>query len=58
MGYGYQNLSHGILHAGIPCFTQCVDFVFTDIEFINNLNISAVKIGDKNTIDVRIVILI
>jgi hypothetical protein len=33
-------------------------FVFTDIEFINNLNISAVKIGDKNTIDVRIVILI
>ena len=28
-------------------------FVFTDIEFINNVNTSAVKISDENTINVR-----
>ena len=37
-------------------FFQCADFVFTDFDFINNVNTSAVKINDKETIDVRIIV--
>ena len=34
-------------------FLTVVDFVFADIEFINNLNTSTVKIGDTHSINVR-----